>query len=166
MNPCALSRRLLHRHLVAVAGIGLLASACGAESAADPVNAASSIDREISAESMLEVVLVSSSTSRLLDQVVDGGISGTGEVVIAIPCEDAAAEAGRRRRAGDLDLPRNRDIDPETVVIEHLPVDDRVALDEERPIIPEMGGPESVSVETLPDRSLVRLVQLCGGGGR
>lgn len=90
------------------------------------------------------------------------------EAVWALDCQDASTEIARRRRTGDLVLPRDRgrDVDVDTVEIDHQWVDDTVALDDERPTLDVMGGPESVTAGALQDLQLFSLVQLCQGRQR
>ncbi len=84
-----------------------------------------------------------------------------GDVIMAISCDVARAAASERRRAGELELPGRRDIDPDTVVIDHLPIDDTVAQDGERPDLDDFPAPEAVTADDLDDWSLVGLVAVC-----
>ena len=86
-----------------------------------------------------------------------------GESAWAIDCDVATAEAGRRRRAGGLDVPRRQDIDRDTVVIAHEDVADTLAQPGERPIFEVFPAFDEVGVADLEDASLLRLVQLCRG---
>ncbi|GEM_PF-5501155 len=84
-----------------------------------------------------------------------------GDAVMAITCDVAFDEVRERQRAGGFDIDRRRDVDRESVVIDHQPVDDTVAADDERPTLDDFPSVDQVAVDDLDDRSLAGLMAVC-----